>query len=225
MSLQSILDLSTFVSFDRRKVVGIQYTRNEITRTELTPTKNAWKFSVAVPSLPYYTMRPILETLTTLDRNTNQLVTFNNNIRTRHIFRQQSTVTFATPLNVVSFAGNILTVNNLPAVPVGTLLLGSGDLIQITGYPYPFTVSNDVFMPAAASVNITTHRPNIISASVTGLDVIVGPSCTFNVFCPNMPNYKLVPGNRIKDVSGNYVNASLVEFDSEFQFYEWLVNS
>jgi hypothetical protein len=225
MSLQSILNLANFVSFDRRKVVGIQYTRNETARTELTPTKNPWRFTISVPSLPYYIMRPILERLTTIDRYTNELVTFNTNINTRHIFRQQSNVTFGTPLNVVSFSGNSLVVNNLPLVPVGTVLLSSGDLIQISGHPYPFTVSTDVLMPATASVTITTHRPNIITTSVVGQSLIIGSTCQFNVFCPNMPNYKLVPGNKLKDSSGNYINASLVEFDSEFQYYEWLQDS
>lgn len=226
MSLQYIVDIANSISIDRKKVVGIQYTRSEVARTELTPTKNPWRFIVEVPNMPYYIMRPILEQLNVIDRYQPELLSFNNNVNTKHIFRQQSNVTFATPLQVVSYVGNQLTITNLPAVAVGTTILNAGDLLQINGFPYPFTVIGDVLMPAAANVTVTTHRPNIITNSVVGLNITVGSSCQFNLFCPNMPSFKLTPGRKVLAPNGSdFINASLVEFDGAFEMFEWTQNS
>jgi hypothetical protein len=53
--LQTIIDKANGLTIDRRKVVGVQITRNEIPRTSLTPTKQPWRFVVTVPnSLRYY---------------------------------------------------------------------------------------------------------------------------------------------------------------------------
>jgi hypothetical protein len=166
-------------------------------------------------------MRPILESLTFIDRYQPETITFNNNINVRHIFRQQTTVVFATAPQVVSFTGNQLVLTNLPAVGAADVIFASGDLIQINGFPYPFTVVTDVLRGVGANVTLTTHRPNIITSPVIGLNVVVGSTAQFRVFCPNMPKYKLVPGRKIKDATGAYINASLVEFDDDFEFYEW----
>ena len=44
--LQTILNYCNGIAIDRRRVVGIQYTRNEIPRVSATPTKNPWKFTL-----------------------------------------------------------------------------------------------------------------------------------------------------------------------------------
>ena len=48
--LQTIIDKCNGLNIDRRKMVGIQYTRNESPRTSQTPTFNPWRFVLDMPS-------------------------------------------------------------------------------------------------------------------------------------------------------------------------------
>ena len=48
--LQSIVNACNGLTIDRRKMVGIQFTRNEIPRVSQTPTRNPWKFTLDMPS-------------------------------------------------------------------------------------------------------------------------------------------------------------------------------
>ena len=73
----------------------------------------------------------------------------------------------------------------------------------------------------SGTVTVTTSRPNIISSSVTGSGLTVGNDCTFNVFCPNMPVYKLIPGGW-QIASGITTNNAYIEWSDNFYMYEWV---
>ena len=131
---------------------------------------------------------------------------------------QISTVT------VQSFVGNQLILTGLPAVAAGTVLFQPNDLIQIGSasvYPYPFTSTTQVLRGSAGTVTITTNRPNILTGTLTGLGIIVGNNCQFNMFCPNMPTYKLIPGGYQK-TNNVLVGNALIEFSDAFQLYEFV---
>ena len=99
MSLQSIINISNGLDINRRKVVGIQYARNEIPRINITPTLNPWRFTVAVPnSLRYSDARTIMETIDTLDRAGPETISFSSNPKLSWIFRYQGAAT-TTQLN------------------------------------------------------------------------------------------------------------------------------
>ena len=60
--LQTIINGCSDMSINRRNVVGIQYTRNEIPRVSLTPTKNPWKITLTMPnSFRYSEARALME--------------------------------------------------------------------------------------------------------------------------------------------------------------------
>jgi hypothetical protein len=99
----------------------------------------------------------------------------------------------------------------LPAIPAGGYLFKKGDLIQIADYPYPFTITADVLRGSQSTVAVPVHRGNFITASVANKAIYVGDACTFRVFCPNMPSWKLVPGGR----------TALIEWTSDFQIVEY----
>ena len=65
---------------------------------------------------------------------------------------------------------------------------------------------------SGSTVTVTTSRPNILTGTLTGLGVIVGNNCQFNMFCPNMPTYKLTVGGQ-KMISSNntIINNALIE--------------
>lgn len=225
--LQSIINASNGLNIDRRKMVGIQYTRNEIPRVSQTPTRNPWKFTLDMPSsYRYNDARSLMEQLDTLDRTTPQVITFSENGKLDWIFRYQGSMTTGqiSTVTVQSFVGNQLVLTGLPAVGAGTVLFQPNDLIQIGSpgvHPYPFTSTTQVLRGTSGTVTITTNRPNILTGTLTGLSIIVGNNCQFNMFCPNMPTYKLIVGGYQK--SGNtLVGNALIEFTDSFMLYEFV---
>jgi hypothetical protein len=226
--LQTIIDNCNGITINRRKVVGIQYTRNESPRTSLTPTYNPWRFSVQMPgSLRYNEARSLMEAIDSLDRYTPQTITFGNISCLNWIFRYQGAMTSGqiALVTVSDFTTNpnqlILNVSGVSASPT-TVLFQPNDLIQIGTNPYPFTSTTQVLRGSGSTVTVTTNRPNVISTSVVGLGITVGNSCQFRVFCPNMPTYSLSPGGYQKNSSGVVVGNALINFDSEFELYEWV---
>jgi hypothetical protein len=222
--LQTIIDNCNTIKFNRRNVVGTQFTRNEIPRISQTPTKNPWKITMEMPnSFRYSDARALMEELDTLDTFTNQEVTFSNNPKLSWIFRYQGAMTSGqiSGLTVVSYIGNQLVLSGLPTVAAGTVLFKKNDLIQINTFPYPFTSQLEILRGTGGTVTVTTSRPNIITASVTGYGVTIGNTCTFNVFCPNMPVYKLIPGGW-QISSGITTNNAYLEWSDNFYLYEFV---
>lgn len=222
--LQTIIDNANGLVIDRRKVVGLQITRNEIPRTTITPTRQPWRMVLTMPnSLRYYDNRDLLEALDTIDRVTPQVVTFSNNACLSWIFRYQGAMTSGqiSGITVSSFTGNQLVLGGLPTVASGTVLFEPNDLIQIGNHTYPFTSTTQITRGGGSTVTVTTNRPNIISSSVVGSGITVGNDCDFYMFCPNMPTYKLVPGGYVKSGTTTLNNA-LIEFSDDFQLYEFV---
>jgi hypothetical protein len=225
--LQTIIDNCNGININRRKVVGVQITNNEIPRTALTPTKQPWRFTLDMPgSLRYSAARSLVETLDTLDRVTPEIVTFSNNACLSWIFRYQGSLTSGqlSGITVTSFTGNQLVLGNLPSVGSSTVVFEPNDLIQIgTGStnPYPFTSTTQILRGSGSTITITTNRPNILTPNVVGSAITVGNACRFRMFCPNMPTYKLVPGGALKS-SGIVINNALIEFSDSFELYEWV---
>lgn len=223
--LQTIIDKCGGLTINRRKVVGLQITRNEIPRISLTPTTQPWRFTLEMPSsLLYYDNRDLLEALDTIDRVTPQIVTFSNNSCISWIFRYQGSMnsTQINGITVQSFIGNQLILTNLPTIASSRVLFEPNDLIQIGTNTFPFTSTTQILRGTGSTVTITTNRPNIISTSVVGNGITVGSDCDFYMFCPNMPTYKLVPGGYVRNGGGTTLNNALIEFTDNFELYEYV---
>ena len=222
--LQTIINYCNGLAIDRRKVVGVQFTRNEIPRVSQTPTKNPWRFTLDMPNrFRYNEARELMESLDQLDRITPQVITFSNRPELAWMFRYQGQLTAGqiAGITVQSYVGDQLILTGLPAVGAGTVLFEPNDLIQIGNKYYPFTSVNRVLRGSGGTVTVTTSRPNILSTSVVGSGLVVGNNCSFTMFCPNMPTYKLVVGGQ--QVSGKTViGNALIEFSDAFQLYEFV---
>ena len=226
--LQTIVNYCNGIDVNRRKTVGIQYTRNEIPRVSQTPTRNPWHLTLDMPNrFRYSQARALMEQLDTLDRITPQIVTFSNLAAQSWIFKYQGAMTSGqlATIAVTSFVGDQLTLNVSGITAATTaVIFEPNDLIQIGGlneHPYPFTSTTQVLRGSGSTVVVTTSRPNIISASVTGEGIIVGNNCQFNMFCPNMPTYKLTVGGYIGNGTTTTNNA-LLEFSDSFELYEFV---
>lgn len=221
--LQTIVNYCNGININRRNVVGIQYTRNEIPRVSQTPTRNPWKITLDMPNkFRYSEARALIEELDRLDTTTPQLITFGNLPAMNWIFKYQGnmTTTQIAAVTVSSYIGETLTLSGCPILGTGTYLFKKNDLIQINNNPYPFTVVNDV--PATATtVTVTTSRPNIITDSVVGEGITVGSNCYFNMFCPNMPVYKLIVGGLLTNGT-TVTNNALIEWSDSFFLYEFV---
>jgi hypothetical protein len=169
-----------------------------------------------------------MEALDTLDRITPQVVTFSNLAAFNWMFRYQGAYTTAqisSGVTVNDWVGSTLTLNvvGLPG-SASTVLFEPNDLIQIGSsnqYPYPFTSTTRVLRGSGPTVTVTTSRPNILTGILTGLGIIVGNNCQFNMFCPNMPTYKLIVGGYV----GNGItttNNALLEWSDSFTLYEFV---
>lgn len=225
--LQTIVDFCGSLQIDRRKVVGIQFTRNEIARVSETPTKNPWRFTLEMPnSFKYYEARALMEEIDNLDRTNPQIITFSNNPALSWIYKYQGTLSTAqiSALAVQSFVGDQLVLQNLPSIPSTRVLFGANDLIQIGNYTFPFTSTTQVLRGSGSTVTITTNRPNIITGAVAGAGITVGNTCKFYMFCPNMPTYKLIPGGQTMS-QGQVISNALIQWSDSFQLYEWVATA
>ena len=223
MSLQTIVNNASGITFNRRKMVGIQYTRNEIPRVSETPTTNPWRITLDMPAnLKYQSNRALLEAIDALDRRLPATITFADNPNMNWIFRYQGAagVSQLNNMYVSAFVGNQLTLQNIPVMNSTNVLFAANDLIQIGNNPFPFTVVNTVLRGTGSTVTVTTHRPNMLTNAVTGLGITVGAACSFRMFCPNMPTYRLVPGGATY-IGNQLVNNAYIEWTSSFELYEF----
>lgn len=198
--------------------------RNELPRISETPTYNPWKLTVTVPNrLRYSEARGILEDLDRIDRRLPEVITFGDNPNCSWMFAYQGELTALqrSAVTYQSFSGNqlILNVSGVTANS-DTVVLAKGDIIQVAGFPYPFTSTTTVTRGSGTTVLVTTHRPNIFSTQpVSGTNILFGNDVSFRVFCPNMPTYKLIPGGAIVR-NGVIINNAVIEFSDNFIFYE-----
>jgi hypothetical protein len=222
--LQTIINNASSLTIDRRKVVGLQITRNEIPRVTLTPTRQPWRMELEMPqSLTYYNNRDLLEALDTMDRVSPEIVTFSTNACLSWIFRYQGSLSQGqiNAMSVQSFVGNQLVLQTLPGIPSTRVIFEPNDLIQLGNYPYPFTSTTRVTRGIGSTITVTTNRPNILSVNVVNLGITVGNACDFYMFCPNMPTYRLIPGGIVR-VNGTTVNNAYIEFNDKFTLYEYV---
>jgi hypothetical protein len=214
MSLQTIINYAESITINRRKVAGIQFTRNQIARVNSLVTRNPWRFTVKMPALLQYAeSRELIETLDKIDRITPQEITFSDVAGQSFMFAYQGDMnaTQRNAVTIASFSGKTLTLNVPATLGIGAVIFEAGDVIQIIGYPYPFSVESQVVKAAGSTVSVTVHRGNFFDPTedpVTGLTLVYGNAVTFNMLCTNMPTYTIIPG-------------PYVQFDSDFELYEF----
>lgn len=213
--LQELINIAETITVNRKRLVGIQYTRNQILKVSTTPTRRPWQFTVKVSAaIPYEDGRELVEALDLADRITPHRISFgaNPNLRYLYAYRGEMTAIEIDFIQIVQFVDSNLVLANLPdRVQASGLLFKAGDLIQVGGYPYPFSVTQDVPRGSNTTVTVPVHRGNFISDSLLGSGIKVGTDVEFNMIMSTYPAYAYVPGS----------NGALVQFTQDFEFYEF----
>ena len=223
MSIQSIIKYASTIEIDRRRVIGVQTTRNQQQRITETVTLNPWKFIIEVAAaLPYNQARSIIEQLDQLDRGNPEIIQFSHSGMT-WLFDYQGAMSPAQvqQITVAGFTGNQLILQNLPTISQQAVMFERGDILQIGSNPHPLSVRSQVLRGTNNTVTITTHRNNFLG-SVANQSITVGNDCSFRVFCPNMPVYRLLPGAFYYNSLGEKKNGARIEWSDSFRLQEWI---
>jgi hypothetical protein len=242
MSIQAIINRAESIQFNRRRVIGIQYSKSQIAYTTETVTRNPWQFKIKISAaLPYddVTTRNILETVDYRDRNHAETVSLANvpGMSWMMKYKGELTTLQQSQLTVHSFAGNQLTLN-LPGSgsvnAVGTVLFRVGDFIQIKSlngagqelHPWPFTVLG----PAGTSLTNDTPSDVLLTSGMISSgkvtitvhrnNFIVGSVTGANVNIGNQCKFRMTcPNMPTYTVIAGGASA-LVTFDSDFDLFE-----
>lgn len=214
MGLQKIIDMAETIDFDRRKVLGVQYTRSEVAKISETPTRNTWKMNINVTAmLAYDRYRGLLEQIDYLDRRYPETVSFSNNPNLSFMLKYQgdANLTALSASTIQSWTGTTLVLGNLPTISSSAYLFRQGDFIQANGLPYPTTVTQDVYRGTSSTVTLVTHRPNFMGTATNNQTLVVGNAVQFKMFCSNTPTYRFNAGG----------STSLITWNGPFQLHEY----
>ena len=210
MSIQAIIDESTFVTINKRKVAASTVSRSGHLKTADRGV-NFYQFTVGMhDGLTYSANRNLLEDLDTQDITVEANVSLNNNSNMQYLTNYQGNIAGAQINNItmVGHSGANLYINCSSATGSGTLFK-KGDYIQPKGntstYRYPYQVTSDVAFSTGANVVVPVHRGVLTQDGValTSGGIRVGNDVRFHVKATRMPTYSIVPHDRIS-FSGNF---------------------
>tara|TARA_R110000803_G_scaffold24966_8_gene59861 strand:+ start:292 stop:951 length:660 start_codon:yes stop_codon:yes gene_type:complete len=216
MGMQTVIDKTTYLTINKRKVVGESISRSGLYKTsERSPA--LYTFTVGAPQgLKYSDNRGLLEDLDTMDRLAEANVDFGDtNSGLSYLTEVKGSI--ASPdtgggLTMVGYSGNDLYINFSGATGSGDMLK-KGDYIQPLGntstYRYPYQITSDVASTTGPNVTVSVHRPIIAQDGValTSGTFRLGKKCRFNVKALKMPVYSVVPHD-------------LLEFSGDFELIE-----
>jgi len=209
MSIQTIIDNSQFITFDKRKVVGQTISRSGRIKTAEVASANPYRFKVGMHSgLKYSDNRALCQEIDTLDRSTEETIDIGSTNGSLSYVTAYLGDGYTGTITATSASGNELVLNTTSASGSGTLFR-KGDFIQLgSNYRYPYQVTSDVSWNGT-SVTVPLHRAFISQSgySVSGKTLLKGTAVTWRVKMMIKPSYSIVPHDRL-------------EFDADFELIE-----
>lgn len=224
MSIQRIINGSTELTIQRPTMTSQQISRSGRMVSQSVAFARPWRFAVSYkPGQRYTDARGIAEYLDFLDRRFSEDVDIGDtNPNLSYITGYQgdylSDAQAATVVNVNSYSDTI-TINLSSGNAGGGYLFKAGDFVhpgKTQGYPYPYTVVNDVNMPTSAgNVDIKLHRqfiPHDYPNTTTFLNqtMAIGPDVRFRVQLVTKPDHQVV-ADQLFNTSGLYVFQEVFE--------------
>lgn len=210
MSIQFILNNCLNFDINYRRIVNQMVSRAGALYATEYPTAQPFKINITMHNYLFYPeVRPVIQSLDNLDKNVEEIITFNGvGTDLLQFTAYQGDLTFAQieALIVLSYSGNTLVLGGLPSGVPGAYVVRAGDFIQPVGHRYPYKVRSDVLVGTGASVNVPVHRP-IIGNVPGGVGVTLGSAVTLPVVALAMPAYQINP-------------MSFVEWEADFSLIE-----
>ena len=211
MSIQAIIDESTFVTINKRKVAASTVSRSGHLKTADRGV-NFYQFTVGMhDGLTYSANRNLLEDLDTQDITVEANVSLNNNSNMQYLTNYKGNISQSSLNNItmVGHNGANLYINCSSGVSGSGTMFNKGDYIQPKGntstYRYPYQVTSDVAFCTGANVVVPVHRGvrTQDGVALTSGGIRVGNDVRFHVKATRMPTYSIVPHDRIS-FSGNF---------------------
>jgi hypothetical protein len=207
IGLQKIVDTSTRINFDRRRVVGQSISRSQRIKTAERASAQPWKLTISpAPIFDYTSARPYIEAIMLADRNTEVKVNLGKNTRMNYLTAYQGAMTSAqlSALTVTNFTNTSMTIGGLPSVAATRVMFQAGDFIQPFWSRYPYVVTEQVLRGTGTNIVVNTNRPRITSeaTTVTGT-LLVGTQTSFTCVITQLPTYELSQWQRV-NFSGDF---------------------
>ena len=203
MSIQSLIDIASDITIDRREPIAGTISRSGKYKTA-DRNINIFKFNVT-PSLglKYSQNKDLLVDCEQTDVFTTANVSLNNNTGMNYLTANLNGQT-NNAITVIGFQGRDLYCNTSAATGSGDIFT-AGDYIQPLGntntYGYTYTVRETVpFSSSGSNVTVTLHRPILEQDGVTiiGSGLRLGNDVRFNVKLLNPVRYRVVPGDNLQ---------------------------
>ena len=203
MSIQTIIDNATEITFASSKVAAQTISRSGKLLTAQRSTTEPFRFVVGMHSgLSYEDNRALLRTIDDLDITTEEQIDIGStNSNLSWLTEYQGGITAGTITSVGSNGANLY-VNCSGGLTGSGTLFKKGDYLQPVGntggYRYPYMVTSDVAFSTSSNVTIPVHRPVISQDGValTSGSVVYGSNVQWYVKMTNKPAYTILPYNR-----------------------------
>ena len=203
MSIQSLIDIASDITIDRREPIGGTISRSGKYKTA-DRNINIFSFNVTPsPGLKYSESKDLLVDCEQTDVFTTSNISLNNNAGMDYLTANMHGQT-NNAITVVGFQGRDIYLDTSNATGSGQIFQ-AGDYIQPLGntntYAYTYTVRQSVpFSSSSSNVTVQLHRPILEQDGVTiiGSGLRLGNDVRFNVKLAQPVRYRIVPHDNLQ---------------------------
>ncbi len=215
MSIQTIIDQATFITFNYRDVASQSVSRSGRLLTAEVASAVPFRITVGFhEGLKYSENRGLVAAIDKLDITTEASIDIGaTNANLSYVMGYQGDIPDPTQIRYNAHTGTDGKTVNITTTTVsgGTgNIFKAGDFISAESpYRYAYIVTEDVPWSNSSNIAVPIHR-NFIpqdAYTISGKDFEVGTSCRFNVKLLSKPTYSILPHDRLV-------------FNSDFEFIE-----
>ena len=204
MAIQTLIDGATSLTIDKQVPTSMSISRGQKLRTQ-SRSISIYKFVVGLnPGLTYDTAitRALLNDYDVQGKITEEAVKLSNVTGSSWITGylggldagDQLRAFLAAIPNSTTFRINLSATANTTS---STVIVESGDFIQISGDRYPYQATAQVLRGTQTTVDIPLHRDIIVDPSFSS-NVLFGNDVTFRVKMIDQPPYSVTPGRYVE---------------------------
>lgn len=186
-NFQWIIDNAESISIDRNPIVGQTITRNQTVRST-SRGNGIWKFTVKLPDgLRWTDHRGNISRMEDLGKYSTASISMAATGQSWIYAYQGNSANSTGFIASITQGSKTITLTTSPTTASG-YKFRAGDFIQLGSSGRVYTVAADV----AYNSNSVILNRSVIEASATGVQLLVGVNCSWNVVCTEIPRFTLV---------------------------------